>query len=203
MVKCLPIMWVGPGSIPGLGRSPGEGNGNPLQYFCLENPMDGGAWLATVHGGAKSHRVWLRDFTFHFGPLAIWDEPLFCHHVFRFIHVNLSKSLLLGDVDFPSARELELGLAEGLSHMLLVLQLGVDELYDLATVDPGHCALGLSKGTVHTCLQPRLRPAGQSQMSPGKGCFQGPLGQPTQATGCIYYPTFAVTAHQAPKGNGA
>ena len=33
-----------PGSIPGLGRSPGEGNGNPLQYSCLENPMDGGAW---------------------------------------------------------------------------------------------------------------------------------------------------------------
>ena len=33
-----------PGSVPGLGRSPGEGNGNPLQYSCLENPMDGGAW---------------------------------------------------------------------------------------------------------------------------------------------------------------
>ena len=33
-----------PGSIPGLGRSPGEGNGNPLQYSCLENPMEGGAW---------------------------------------------------------------------------------------------------------------------------------------------------------------
>ena len=41
------------GSIPGLGRSPGEGNGYPLQYSCLENPMDGGAW-ATVHGVAKS-----------------------------------------------------------------------------------------------------------------------------------------------------
>ena len=39
-----------PGLIPGLGRSPGEGNGNPLQYFCLENPMDRGAWWATVHG---------------------------------------------------------------------------------------------------------------------------------------------------------
>ena len=36
--------------IPGLGRSPGEGNGNPLQYACLENPMDRGAWQATVHG---------------------------------------------------------------------------------------------------------------------------------------------------------
>ena len=38
------------GSIPGLGRSPGEGNGNPVQYSCLENPMDGGAWWATLHG---------------------------------------------------------------------------------------------------------------------------------------------------------
>ena len=50
------------GSIPGLGRSPREGNGNPLQYSCLENPMDGGAWWATVHGVTKS---WTRlsDFT--------------------------------------------------------------------------------------------------------------------------------------------
>ena len=42
------------GLIPGLGRSPGEGNGYPLQYSCLENPMDGGAWQATVHGVTKS-----------------------------------------------------------------------------------------------------------------------------------------------------
>ena len=42
------------GLIPGLGRSPGEGNGNPLKYSCLENPMDRGAWWTTVHGGAKS-----------------------------------------------------------------------------------------------------------------------------------------------------
>ena len=50
------------GSIPGLGRSPGEGIGNPLQYSCLENPMDRGAWWATVHGVAKS-RTWLSNFT--------------------------------------------------------------------------------------------------------------------------------------------
>jgi len=43
-----------PGSIPRLGRSPGEGNGNPLQYPCLENLMDRGAWWAAVHGVAKS-----------------------------------------------------------------------------------------------------------------------------------------------------
>ena len=42
------------GSILGSGRSPGEGNGNPLQYSCLENPMDGGAWWATVHGVTES-----------------------------------------------------------------------------------------------------------------------------------------------------
>ena len=42
------------GLIPGLGRSPGEGNGNPLQYSCVENPMDRGAWWATVHGVAKT-----------------------------------------------------------------------------------------------------------------------------------------------------
>ena len=43
-----------PSLIPGSRRSPGEGNGNPLQYSCLKNPMDGGAWQATVHGVAKS-----------------------------------------------------------------------------------------------------------------------------------------------------
>ena len=41
------------GSIPGSGRSPGDGNGNPLQYSCLGKPMDRGAWWATVHGVAK------------------------------------------------------------------------------------------------------------------------------------------------------
>ena len=58
-----------PGSIPGLGRSPGEGNGNPLQNSCLENPMDGGAWWATVCGVAKS-RTRLSDFTFTFYVLV-------------------------------------------------------------------------------------------------------------------------------------
>ena len=50
------------GLISGSGRSPGEGNGNPLQYSCLENPMDRGAWWATVHGVTKS-RTRLSDFT--------------------------------------------------------------------------------------------------------------------------------------------
>ena len=46
------------GLIRGLGRSPGEGNGNPLQYSCLENPMDGGAWWATVHGSQRVRHDW-------------------------------------------------------------------------------------------------------------------------------------------------
>ena len=62
------------GSIPGLERSLGEGNGNPLQYSCLENPMDGEAWYATVHGVAQyaskfgklssGHRTGKRQFSF-------------------------------------------------------------------------------------------------------------------------------------------
>ena len=57
-------------SIPGSGRSPGGGHGNPLQYSCLENPMDRGAWRATVHRVAKS-QTRLSDFTFtlHFPAL--------------------------------------------------------------------------------------------------------------------------------------
>ena len=64
---CLPIGFPGgsdgkmsaynvgdPGSIPGSGSSSGEGNGNPLQYSCLENPMDRGTWWATVHGVTES-----------------------------------------------------------------------------------------------------------------------------------------------------
>jgi len=71
------------GSIPGLGRSPAEGNGNPLQYSCLENPMDGGAWWAAVHGVAKS-QTRLSNFTFTFHELdenfLVWhvSDPL-CH----------------------------------------------------------------------------------------------------------------------------
>ena len=54
VVKKTPANAGDPGLNPGLGRSPGEGNGNPLQYYCLENPMDRGAWQAIVYGVAKS-----------------------------------------------------------------------------------------------------------------------------------------------------
>ena len=58
-----------PGSVPGSGRSPGEGNGNSLQYSCLENPMDRGAWQAAVHGVARlRHDLTSKPplLTFHF-----------------------------------------------------------------------------------------------------------------------------------------
>ena len=53
VVKNLPASAGDKGSIPGSGKSPGEGNGNPLQYSCLGYPMDRGAWLTTVHGVTK------------------------------------------------------------------------------------------------------------------------------------------------------
>ena len=58
------------GSIPGLGRSPGEGNSSPLQYSCLENPMNREAWQAAGHGVTKS-RTRLSDFTFTFWSLHL------------------------------------------------------------------------------------------------------------------------------------
>ena len=54
VVKNLPASAGDVGSIPGLGRSPGEGSDNPLQYSCLGNPMERGAWWSTVHGVTKS-----------------------------------------------------------------------------------------------------------------------------------------------------
>ena len=68
-----------PGLIPGLGRSPGEGNGNPLQYSCLENSMDGEAWWATVRGVAKS-QTWLSDFT---------------HYIYIHTHTRIYKIAIL------------------------------------------------------------------------------------------------------------
>ena len=60
MVKNMPIMQETQGSISGSRRYPGEGNGYPLQYSCLDNPMDKGAWQATVHSITKSRKQ-LRD----------------------------------------------------------------------------------------------------------------------------------------------
>ena len=63
------------GSIPVSGRSPGEGNGNPLQYSCLENPTDRGAWWATVHGVSRVGHDWVTN---AFASLLIHDTKLVC-----------------------------------------------------------------------------------------------------------------------------
>ena len=60
VVKNLPANAGDVDSIPGSGRSPGEGNGNPIQYSCLGNPMDREAWQATLHGATKS-QMQLKD----------------------------------------------------------------------------------------------------------------------------------------------
>ena len=76
VVKNLPANAGGvgdPGSIPGLGRSPGGGNGNLLQYSCLENPMDRGAWQATVHGVPKSQTL-LSDWAYTHTQRAITNQ---------------------------------------------------------------------------------------------------------------------------------
>ena len=73
MVKRLPAVRETRVQSLGWGRSPGKGNGNPLQYSCFQNPMDGGAWLATVHGVAKN-RTRLSNFTFTFPFHALEKE---------------------------------------------------------------------------------------------------------------------------------
>ena len=57
VIKNQPVNARDVGLIPGLGRSPGEGNGNPLQYSCLGNPMDRGGWQASVHSIADSDMI--------------------------------------------------------------------------------------------------------------------------------------------------
>lgn len=83
----------------------------------------------------------------------------FANHVFKFIHFKLNESPRLGDVALLVARELDLGPVEGLSHMLLVLQLGMDGPNDLSNVNSDHCVLGLSQIAAHTCLEPGLETA--------------------------------------------
>ena len=71
MVKNPPVNVGDEGSFPRLGRSPGGGNGNPLQYSCLDNLMDRGAWWAIVHGVAKS-----------------WMKSSPCVHMYMHVHTH-------------------------------------------------------------------------------------------------------------------
>ena len=79
LVKNPPIKAGDTGLIPGLGKSPGVGNGNPLQYSCLRNPMDRGAWQVVVHGDTKS-----------------WTQ-LSDHTTFYYMNVTCEVALPLGD----------------------------------------------------------------------------------------------------------
>ena len=102
MVKYLPASSGSAGSIPGLGRSPGEGNGNPLQYFCLGNPMDRAAW-AIVHGVAKESDTtqWvnnnkavgenLKFYILTSGISTLKKKP----HLTSFVWLTLGKHLIL------------------------------------------------------------------------------------------------------------
>ena len=89
-----------PGSIPGLGRSPGEGNGNPLQCFHLENPMVRGAWWAIVHGVAKSWTDWMTN-------------------IFTFKDNRINNAPSLPSRDFLMMKENKWGLLLFINHWLL------------------------------------------------------------------------------------
>ena len=73
-----------PCSISGLGRSPGEGNGNSLQYSCLENLMDRGAWWATVHGVAKS-QTRLTDYT----HICVYILYIYSIYIYTYIYIRI------------------------------------------------------------------------------------------------------------------
>ena len=81
------------GSIPGLGRSPGEGNVNPLQYSCLENPMDAGAWWAIVHRVTKSRIDWATWLNFHYH--TIQTHTVQESTIYYSIHLNTTLKNIL------------------------------------------------------------------------------------------------------------
>ena len=94
-----------PVSSPGMGRSPGEGNGNPLQYYCLENPMDRGAWYTTVYGVTKS-QTRLNNFTSTFtfsGPqrgVGLQDHMIPLCLVF--LGTSMLVSIMASPFTFPT-----------------------------------------------------------------------------------------------------
>ena len=112
------------GSIPGLGRYSGEGNGNPLQYSCLGNPVDRGTWQATVHGAAKS-RTWLCNCQVCCQVTSVMSDSVQPH--------GLQPTRLLHPWDFP-------GNSTGVGcHCLLpTLQLNNNNLSQSSPLDNSH-----------------------------------------------------------------
>ena len=97
----------GPGLLPGLGRSPGEGNGNPLQYSCLENSTDRRAWWATVHGVKIDRHDWATNtFTFTFPSVleTCWNNSfLICISVcpYHLARGTASSNVVFKRTDSP------------------------------------------------------------------------------------------------------
>ena len=91
--KESPCNTGNPCSVPGWGRSPGEGNGNPLQYSCLENSMDRGTWQGTVHGITKS---WTQLSDYHSLKLlqALWHWAIHFHDWAYFPHLCIGTVIL-------------------------------------------------------------------------------------------------------------
>ena len=88
-----------PGSIPGSGRSPGGGNGNPLQCSCLENPRDGGAWGATVRGVTKSRTRLTLSLPFH--PSVHCDSTLGPAHILSSVAIHGQRSFVMCTMHAP------------------------------------------------------------------------------------------------------
>ena len=107
MVKNLPASAGDVGSIPGLGRFPGGGNGKPLQYSCLGNPTDRGAWRATVHGVTKI-RTWMKQLSTQYTYSYDWFASL-CgrnqHNIVKWLSYNEKESTFTDNqVQFSSKR---------------------------------------------------------------------------------------------------
>ena len=90
--------------IPGLGRSPGEGNGNPLQYPCLENLMDRGAWWAAVHGITESGMTERLTLTYLLSCVQLFCDPMDCSPSSSSVHGILQGARILGWVDVSFSR---------------------------------------------------------------------------------------------------
>ena len=118
------------GSSPGLGRSPGEGDGNPLQYYCLENPMERGDWQATLYGVAKS-QTQLSDFTHSLMPFSglpwqlswvgkiLWRRDMLPTPVFLDFHGGSDGKQSVcnvGDLDSISGFDPQVGKIPGEGH---------------------------------------------------------------------------------------
>ena len=168
------------GSTSGSGRSPGEGNGNPLQYSCLENPMNRGAWRAALHGVPKS-QTWLKWLGTHecrqVGGLITWHQRDLCSNPYcrSSSHLTLNKWYSShiwkrGDILVSSA-------GTGLNSNLPVEELrGVWEREEQIPFGPlttcqrpwepyGHRPTGLCPGHIVTNKGDRIWTHGQSDSS--------------------------------------